>query len=160
MTDIPETEQELIRRWHKRLREMQFSQYDAAKRFRGRTYLLGIPVLVLNIVVGSAFFLSVKSDLGDVGKLIAGLISLASALLVGLQTFLKFNERSEKHNAAGVNSAILRRKVEQLIAKGSAHHITDAELNAIRQDYDKITKDAPNIPTDIWEKNEKKLQDQ
>ncbi|MDB5141094.1 MAG: hypothetical protein JWR12_3010 [Mucilaginibacter sp.] len=157
---IPQTNQELIARWHKRLREIQFSQYDAAKRFRNRTYWLGIPILVINIVVGSAIFTSFKGDLGVDGKLLAGFTSLATALLVGFQTFLKFNERSEKHNATAISAASLRRKTEQLLAKGSVHTITDAEITKIREEYDRLTHSAPRVPDDIWEKNEKILANQ
>lgn len=157
---IPQNNQELITRWHKRLREIQFSQYDAAKRFRKKTYWLGIPILIINIVVGSALFASFKTDLGVDGKLLAGLTSLATALLVGFQTFLKFNERSEKHNTTAIAAASLRRKTEQLIAKTSTHIITDAEITKIREEYDRLTHSAPRVPDDIWNKSQKFLDGQ
>jgi hypothetical protein len=156
---LAENKPDLIKSWWKRLRESQFSHYEAAKRFRDRNYYLGIPVTILNVIVGSAIFISMKKDLGDDGKILFGIVALLSALLTGLQTFLKFNERAERHYASGVEASKLRRKLEQINAQNKAESLTDAELSKLRDEYDKFTTNATNVPDDIWKKIEEELKE-
>jgi hypothetical protein len=154
---IPQSSRELITRWHKRSREIQDSQYEASKHLRRNHSYLGIPVLALNLIVGSSIFLSIKTDFGDLGKVIFGSITLLAGLLAGFQTFFKLSEQAEKHQTAGVNAGVLRRKIEQILAKGDNYQITDDEVTKLRDEYDRIAREAPNVPDSIWKATEAKL---
>lgn len=155
--EIPQNSHELIVRWHKRTKEIQHSQYQTGKKLLNRNRNIGLAILVINVIVGSAIFLSIKTDLGDIGKLIAGILTLAAALLAALQTFLKFGEQAEKHQSAGFNAGALRRKTEQILSKGPNYNITNEEIEMIRKEFDTLSKNSPIVPDNIWVETEKKL---
>ena len=98
---VNEKQQELIDVWETDLRIICHAHYDAAVRAEHRNYQLGIPVIVLSVIVGSAIFVSLKKDPSTYVRIIVGLLSLGSVVLALLQTFLKWSERAEKHREAG-----------------------------------------------------------
>ena len=51
-TDIPG----LLDKWYKRIRESQFSHYQAELQYSAMHYYLGIPTIFLSAMVGSSFF--------------------------------------------------------------------------------------------------------
>jgi hypothetical protein len=153
---IPESPRELISRWHKRSREIQHSQYETGKKLRSQNEYFGIAVLIINVIVASSIFISIKSELGDIGKIISGLLTLAAALFAGLQTFLKLSEKAEKHQSAGYNAGALRRKIEQTLANDITD-IPNDEVNKLREEFDKVSKDAPSVPSKIWKETEEKI---
>lgn len=52
---------ELLREWPLRVYRMQMAHYDAAIHFERLHLLLGIPVIVLSTVVGTAIFASLQT---------------------------------------------------------------------------------------------------
>src|SRR5437899_1059251 len=103
----------LLARWHKRVRESQFYHYERCNRLHNLNLWLGIPAVCLSAVVGKTVFASLKNNVGDLYKIVTGMMSISVALLASVQTFLKFSEKSEKHRIAAVKYGALRREVEQ-----------------------------------------------
>lgn len=147
---------QLLESWNKRLREIQHSQYEAAKILTRNHYWFGVPSLITTTVVTSAIFSTLqKQNISECSKIIFGVVSILSALLVGIQTFFKFGERAEKHRTFGAKAGNLRRQLEQHIAGGNIESFSEEKIDKIRDSYDEISRDAPAVSNSVWEKAQK-----
>lgn len=141
--DPPATEAELVLSWLRRARESQFSHYGAARRLGNYGRAFGVPVIVITAIVGASAFASILSQTIPLyAKLIAGLFSVAAAVLSSLQTFFKFSERSEKHRLFGAKFGAVRRELEVLHVQDQ---IRPTELAAVRTTLDKLAEEAPDV---------------
>ncbi|OLY91198.1 hypothetical protein SAMN05444008_11272 [Cnuella takakiae] len=157
MNEIPATKDELLRRWHKRLRETQSSHYEAAKPLGSLNYKLGVPVVILTTFVGTSVFATLSKDVNIYFKIATGLISVAAAVLSSIQTFLRFNERAELHRSTAAQAGSIRRLVEEIIASGNLDDLSREEISKIRERIDKLSENAPSIKAKTWEKTKKIL---
>jgi Protein of unknown function (DUF4231) len=141
----------LILTWYRRARLAQLAHARAASRARRGSILLGVPTVALGAIVGSAIFASINETPGNEWKILAGLLSLASAVLAALQTFLRLDERSREHEAASRAFGTIRRELGELgaIAQQSRESVK-ARLDHIRQAYDRIAEASRNAPNGIW----------
>lgn len=158
MSDIPKSKDELLRRWHKRLREIQTSHYEAAKPLSLFNYLLGIPVVVLTTFVGSSIFATLSKNVDDSVKILLGIASGLAAVLSAIQTFLRFSERAELHRKTASQAGTLRREIEQLLASENAESIPNERFDTIRKAIDKLAEGAPSVPNRTWEKAKRQLE--
>lgn len=108
---VNEKQQELIDVWETDFRIICHAHYDADVRAEHRNYQLGISVIVLSAIVGSAIFVSL--DPSTYVRIIVGLLSLGSVVLASLQTFFKWSEKAEKHRETGARFGALLKEVEQ-----------------------------------------------
>jgi hypothetical protein len=157
---IPETKTELLQRWHKRLREMQTSQYEAAKPMALRNLQLGIPVVVLSTIVGTSVFASLQKQVSLGWQITVGLISVLAAVLAGLQTFLRYSEKAEAYRMAGAKAGAVRREIEQLLVSGNIESISDQKIDRLRERIDEIAAVATSVPDRLWKKIQADLKDQ
>ncbi len=151
--DSPE---ELLGRWHRRLRESQFSQFHAAEARERAHLLLGVPAIVLSTIVGTSVFASLEATIDTRIKIVLGTTSVVAAVLSALQTFLRFPERAEQHRRAGARFGAVRREVETLLAVGQP---PSAEtLTRLRRRIDRIVEEAPTVPTRIHRRAEREME--
>ncbi len=156
LKDMSKTQ--LIESWKKRLREIQHTQYEASKTLMKYHYWLGVPSVILATVVSSAIFLSIqKQGINEAVKLGFGLVSAVSTILIGLQTFFKYNERAEKHRTYGSKAGSLRRQLEQYLNQGNIESFSEEKLDKIRETYDQISTEAPSVSDRAWKKAQKHL---
>jgi hypothetical protein len=144
-----ETE-ELLRDWRNRVYASQSAYYMEAERLRRWHYLLGIPVVVVSTIVGTAMFASKTGD-PVVPSWIVGALSALAAILASLQTFLRFAESAARHGAAADWYSAIRRDIEELQAL-SRHLRGDARvrLDAIRKEMNKAGQTAPELREKLW----------
>jgi hypothetical protein len=102
----PEVE-ELLCDWRRRVYAAQAAYYGEAERLRRRNYQLGIPVVIVSSLVGTAIFGNWADD--QTYKWWVGGVSILAAVLASLQTFLKFGESATLHGAAADWFAAIRR---------------------------------------------------
>lgn len=76
------------------------AQFNAGDRWSRYHLWLGVPAVILSALAGTAFF----KDQAD----IAGVMSMAVALLAALSTFLKPSERASSHKNSGDQYLTLR----------------------------------------------------
>jgi hypothetical protein len=141
----------LIVTWYRRARLAQLAHAKASSRARRGSILLGVPTVALAAIVGSAIFASINQAPGNEWKILAGLLSLVSAVLAALQTFLRLDERSREHEAASRAFGVIRRELGELgaIAQQSRESVI-ARLDHIRQAYDRTAEASRNAPDGIW----------
>jgi hypothetical protein len=141
------TTEEVLADWYKRVAVTQRAHYLSADHFGRRKYWLGVPAATLSIVVGTSVFATVAKQPEIWVQIAVGLASVAAAVLAGLQTFLGYAERAEKHRLAGTKYGALGRELEQLRASG----VYDGDqISEVRQRLDNLATESPNNPLSIY----------
>jgi hypothetical protein len=145
------TIEELLQDWRKRAYAAQASYYEVAERHRRRNYQLGVPVVIVSSLVGTAIFADWGTEPGY--KWWVGSVSILAAVLASLQTFLKFGENATLHGAAADWFAAIRRDIEELLAlpphlRGHPKQC----LDSIRQEMNKAGQKSPELSERLWKK--------
>lgn len=145
--------EELIADWLRRAAESQYAHYECAKHFARQNYFLGVPVVVISAIVGTAIFASLEKQPDLWIRVVAGLTSVTAGVLSALQTFLRFAERAEKHRAAGATFGAIRRQLQQLaeLRDGTGPEVGEA-LDRIRERFDSLAQQSPEIPKPMWDR--------
>lgn len=144
------TQTKLLEVWRRRARRAQTAHYSAANRADRRTLLIGLPIIILTTLSATTVFAGGVSDRPF--ALAAGLMSVIAAILAGIQTFLRFPERAEKHRIAGTRFGDIKRELELLIAVPSDNEQElKGKLKDIKEQWRKLNEESPTAPGLIWE---------
>lgn len=144
--------EKLLQEWHKRVYAAQTAYYEEAEKLRRRNYQLGIPVVVVSSLVGTAVF----SDVGY--KWLVGSISILAAVMASLQTFLKFGEGATLHGAAADWFSAIRRDIEELLAlPPNLRGRPKSCLDSIRQEMNKAGQKSPELSEHLWKKTARRF---
>ena len=131
----------LLNDWQQMAERAHQGHYNASAFYERLFLMLGIPVIFLSAFTGGS------EVLGLVGNQIGGVISLIIAVLAGLQTFLKFSQRAERHRVAGANYGGIRRSIEEAsIVLEDSDQDARKEVHAIKDQLDSLAKECPEIP--------------
>jgi hypothetical protein len=147
----PELEQ-LLSTWHRRMDACQHAYYLEAERYKRWHFWLGIPAVVFSTVVGTAVFATLENQAVAISaRVIIALVSIAAAVLAGLQTFLRLSETAAAHAQAGDWYAAIKRDIEQLRAlrrdeRGNAKTCTDT----LRKEMNKVGQKSPELRESLW----------
>lgn len=146
----PDDKRALLISWIRRARESQFSHYEMANIYAGREKKLGIPVIIINAIVGTAAFAAISAEvIGTHEKIAVGLLSIIASVLASLQTFFNYNEKSERHRAAGAKYGIVRRKIEDIYTDNTSSYGGEKINNACK-DLDRLAEDSPAVPASVF----------
>lgn len=141
--------EKLLQDWHRRVYAAQTAYYEEAERFRRRNYQLGIPVVIISSLVGTAVFSEVKPT----DRWLVGSVSILAAVLASLQTFLKFGENATLHGAAADWFAAIRRDIEQTLAlPPNMRGKPKACLDNVRQEMNKAGQKSPELGERLWKR--------
>ena len=139
--------------WRLRVRIAQSAHYNYAGTLKRRHIQLGLPVVILTTIVGTSVFSSLSNEPSQLVIIIIGLISIASASLASLQTFLDFSGRSEKHRIAAVSLSALKKKIEaEIIMDNKEGSLLHEFIELILSDWTKINSDCPLPPEKVYKK--------
>jgi hypothetical protein len=108
--------QTLLKQWHMGVRIYSIAHIRAAAGCEKNGRWLGILVVVCTSVIAASFLFGLTDSPNSPVRTVVALLSLATAVLAGLHTFLKQPETAEKHRAAAVNYDQARRELEQVWA--------------------------------------------
>ncbi|GAB2877790.1 SLATT domain-containing protein [Microbulbifer echini] len=115
MSKIPNTVAVLDKlRWNAHL--CKHSHFRASMKGRNLHVLCGVPVVVVNLFLGSLFFSLINAELPDWTKWSGAALALLAALLGGVQTFFNFKKNYEGHRQVGNEYLAIARECERLIA--------------------------------------------
>ncbi|WP_308366630.1 MULTISPECIES: SLATT domain-containing protein [unclassified Microbulbifer] len=115
MANIPNTVEVLEKlRWNAHL--CKHSHFRASMRGRNMHVLCGVPIVVINLFLGSLFFSLINAELPDWTKWTGAALALITALLGGVQTFFNFKKNYEGHREMGNEYLAIARECERLIA--------------------------------------------
>jgi hypothetical protein len=139
--------------WDRRVTRAVEAHYESAKKLQRHHHTLGIIALVIVALLGATK--EVKTE--GVYSAIFYLVSVTAAILVGLQTFLKYGERAEKHKEVASNYGALRRQIEYVSKKTFTdnNHLEECIRN-ITKEWDALSKSAPAADSKVWTEVKKK----
>jgi hypothetical protein len=141
----------LLASWLKRAREQIFSHYASEERYAKLHLYLGVPSAFFSAVVGTVVFASLQKDVSGWVKIALGLISIVAAVMIALQTFLKYSQLSDRHRVTASKYSAIRREIELLLEFQESGKAQDfSTLDAIRAKLDKAAEEAPNVPSHVW----------
>lgn len=106
----------LLREWQLRAAVGQEAHYARATRLADFNIWFGVPVVALSTLVATSVFATLQKDVGIGLRVVVGVISALAAVLASLQTFLRFQERAEKHRVSAELWAAVRREIDEMLA--------------------------------------------
>jgi len=143
----------VLKDWRQRTAAASEAHYKLASSFRRQNLVWGFTVVIFSSVVGASLFpiMAVPEAIHPVWKLAIISISVATAILVALQTFLRFGERAEKHVIAADWYASVCRDIYQLLAFSTEERGSPKDcLDRIRKEISKIGQQSPEIDDRLW----------
>lgn len=145
-------------RWNSHLGK--HSHFYASQKGRNLHILFGIPIVVINLILGSVFFALLGTELQDKDwvKWIGAILALTAALLGGVQTFFNFKKSYEGHREIGNEYLAIARECERLIALYfdkilNLEHLSN-EIGSLNTQYSSINQRAEEYV--VTEKDYKK----
>lgn len=139
----------LLAQWHNGLRIAHIAQSRSAATCELRGRLLGVAVVVLSTVVGTAIFSTLESSPSTAVKIVAGLASVSAGVLAALQTFLGFEQRAARHRETAAAYGALRRELEAAQAVGGDESLA-ALLGDLRSRWDALDANAPETSPRLY----------
>ncbi|MBW4639779.1 MAG: DUF4231 domain-containing protein [Gloeocapsa sp. UFS-A4-WI-NPMV-4B04] len=144
---------ELLEKWLNRAYIVLAGHHEAAGRFQSLHNWIGIPTIILSTLVGTSIFATLQEKPNISLKIAAGIASVMSAILASLQTFLRFEERAERHRKAGNNYSVLMRELEQETAFPTQNsEELEKFVTNLRERWNQLNAESPTIPRDIWQR--------
>ncbi len=155
-TKVPWTEAvlSLLREWQERAAVSQDAHYVIATRLSRSNLMFGVPVVVLATVVGTSVFATLQEQVASGWRIAIGVVSVLAAVLASLQTFLRFQERAEKHRAAAELWASIRREIDQMLALHPEYLAERSDpkayLDQLRRRMGEVSAQSPEIGDKDW----------
>jgi len=143
---------DLLRHWRFRAHRVQHGHYQAGRRYDRFHLFLGLPAIVLSAFVGSAVFASLAAPTHGIPiTLLVGFLSVSTAVLSGLQTFLKYSELADRHKMAGARFADIKHQIELIAVFQNNNQVPlESMLQEVEKHWEKVREESPNIPHKIW----------
>lgn len=154
-TDILNSPVDLLRQWLFRIHRMQVAHYRAAVVLGRFKLIIGTSVVICSSIVGSTLFATLTLSPSVTLNIALGFISLLAAILSGLQVFLRFGERAEKHRGTGSKFAAFRAETEQKICFLSHTTHLGEFMDSLRSRWFALNDEAPSLPASVWRHVEK-----
>lgn len=150
MKEIPYTIEVLDKlRWNCHLGKHK--HFSASRRGRGYHVMVGVPIILINLVLGSVFFAEVSTEVPEWAKWAGAALALIAALLGGVQTFFHFQKEYEGHREVGNQYLALARECERLIALyfDGLLDVDDVsgQIQRINKEYNSINRAAEAFTT-------------
>jgi hypothetical protein len=159
MGEFSPAQLQLLTDWFRRTRESQMVHNRCANHFSRLHLWLGIPSVALSTIVGTAVFASLERATSADVRIGVGLLSVLAAVFAGLQTFLGYAERANRHRAAGAGYGALRRSLEMLKTFPSADEAAlVSTLGEVKKQMDELAGTAPEVPARIKDASDDFLQ--
>lgn len=145
---------DLIDQWRRGLRISHRAHYESAKHYEQMHWFLSLPAVLVSALLGTAVFASLLDSNVAWIKVTMATLSVVTVGLSSLQAALRFAERSERHKAAAVQLGEVRRALEQQLV---FEHRDETTLEALRKKWDAADRQAPTIPSRIYEQALKRI---
>lgn len=142
--------------WYCRVKFSQYAHYESAKLYEKLNYLLGLPVIILSAFVGTSVFVSLGKSINPLVQIVIGLVSVLTAALASLQTFLKFSEKAESCRSAAARYGALRREIQEMLIFDDFDR---EHISTVRERIDELATEVPHIPNLIWAKRHKTMEE-
>lgn len=122
----PKSRDECLRGWLLHAHKSRDRQDEAARRLDFHRYLIGVPATALAALAGTSTLATWQEETANEAiSLLAGIVAIMAAVLVGLQTFLNYGARAEQHRVAGARYKAVIREIERSVGSGLCPQISE-----------------------------------
>jgi hypothetical protein len=143
----------LLLEWFDRARYQQHAHYEAARYYRHRYRVLGVPTVILGAIVSTSFFGLLSASeavvpvLGVSWQVATGVVSMLAAVLFALGAFFKYSPQARQHHRAGQAYGAIRHTIEPLLADPK-RAVADDEMLPIRDQLNAASQ-YPDVPDSV-----------
>ena len=142
---------ERLRDWQRRATAAAEVHFQTAEALSRWNLYLGIPVVVFSAIVGTSVFATLTHDVPVEVRIAAGTVSVITAVLASVQTFLRFGARAEQHRVAAERWSAIRREIEKALALSAAQAGDPKQLlDDVQARMDEAAEKAPPMPDRRW----------
>jgi hypothetical protein len=124
----------------------EHAYFERASILHALNYVIGIPVILITALTGSEIVASRASE--DPIPIWAGLMTLSATVFASLQTFFRFGERAAFSAQAGNQYAMIRRRIENVLASPPRNR--EGALEELHKLTDRAGKESPPIGERRW----------
>lgn len=143
---------ELLAEWEVRIRRAQRAHFEAATALERAHFAIGIPLVILSTVVGSSVFASLQQQTDVRITIAVGVASVLTAILAGVQTFLRFAERAERHRVVAAKFGVLRKDIEVLRVRTFDQKEREAATVELKERWNELSEGSPTVPVHVWQR--------
>jgi len=147
---MTEKKEKMILDWMRKIHQLEYAHRYHSLYYVNAERWLGISAFVITTLVAFSYrFPKVEPDTFEKlpfflkQEFFVPFASFVAAILTGLITFVRPNERSETHKKTGSNYEKLRHRIELLITSQLGDNELDKELGEIKKEWDSL--DAINV---------------
>ncbi len=153
-TPLPplKTVDELLEYWRVRIIMLMDAHLHAVDSLTWRNFWLGGTATILAAIVSSSIFATLQDSVATGIRVAVGSVSLLSASLIGLKTYLKYGERVEAHRRVGRRYGALIHWITELQATPPPEPELRECVEKIRRTFDEIDMQSPNVSNRIWKR--------
>lgn len=151
---------DLLLTWRKRFTHLKRSHYRSCSYFEIRSRVLAVVTIVLAASAPPLTYVATKLNLeNDPTFLVLGtLVAALGGMLATLQIFFRDSERAERHRVAGSTYAKLEGETERVLSFPQDEKTLQAEIDKIRDEWNRLTGSSPVIPECIFRKVESEIE--
>jgi hypothetical protein len=143
--------EKLLKRLRRNASLAMYAHFGAAQRNVRYHIWLGVPVLLINVLLGSVLTTFIGKALPELYKWGSAVLSLAAAILSALLTFFHFDSGKQKHREIANKYLSIERRAEESLARYRDGVIDLNKLSLtvmkLNNEYEKINLEASNFPT-------------
>jgi hypothetical protein len=150
--DAPETNIDLLKKWHHRVRLNQRGHYAMEERCDRRDYWYGVIPAILSGIIAILVLLAVSYNPPTALRIFTASLSIITAALATIRTYGKWSEKATQHHAAGAEYGKLLRKIEETLAAPPSEDIMQRTIKRIREKLDLIPNEAPPVLDKVWKR--------
>src|SRR5205085_7588957 len=142
-----------LRDWERRAAAAAEVHFQTAEYLSRWNVFLGMPVVALAAIVGTAAFATLSHHVNVGIRVAAGALSVVAAVLASVQTFLRFGARSEQHRVAAERWSAIRREIEKALVL-PAELLGDPKqlLDGVDARMDEAAEKSPAMPDRRWKR--------
>lgn len=149
---------DLLVKWNRRCRRALIAYNRATEQAVALEKWLGVPAILSAAIVATGVFATLAQNPGAGWRIATGMLSVASAVLAGLQTFLKLGERAELYQNAARRYGEQRRHIElALISLPEDREQAMQVVTQLRDSLSEAAKGNPNAPRRIWREADREV---
>ena len=149
----------LIIDWSVRLKNAQVGHYKCSERLYLLANVTGFLLILTTTLVTALLFFDTTGPNEEQWQILLFILSVSSAGLASIVSFVRFAERAELHRSAASRYGKLRRQLEFLDTYRNTQQDTQVKekLKLLRIEWEYVSSDAPltpksAIPTEIYDK--------
>lgn len=139
----------VIHQWARDTWVAEEGHYNAAKQCRRWHSWLGAPTVAFTAFVASSAYLAMDDSGAANWRIVAAIVGAVAVVLSAIQTFAGLRDRAQSHKSAGAEFSCIRRELQVLTAREEL--VSDTEVADIRHKIDRITKESPEVPRNVWD---------